>query len=143
MLSQSDIAFHKMLFSMRNSSAQHKKHNQFLNLQSKRPRMVILGNENRTWIRFVLYAVSYSIRPKNGWLMLLVPIWMIPKNSSRDQFRTSWSGYIGDVRDNGHSVRIYDNKHSCNIKMLSCLSKFMDLTGGILGHSGHNLQFIL
>ena len=81
-----DFAFQKMLFSMRNGIAQHIKHNQFLNLQSKRPRMV--STREWTCIRFVLYAVSYSIRPKNGWLMLLVPIWMIPKNSSRDQLRT-------------------------------------------------------
>ena len=35
-----DFAFQKMLFSMRNGIAQHIKHNQFLNLQSKSPRMV-------------------------------------------------------------------------------------------------------
>ena len=35
-----DFAFQKMLFSMRNGIAQHIKHNQLLNLQSKSPRMV-------------------------------------------------------------------------------------------------------
>ena len=50
-----DFAFQKMLFSMRNGIAQDIKHNHFLNLQSKRPRMV------PTWERPNLYPLYYCI----------------------------------------------------------------------------------